>query len=83
MTKLKNKDMEDKDLLKQNEGSQQGNVHQDADEGRNDEGRQGSTLDKGTQSEQTIAGDDDNNDTRGSDMPSHGGKQEPDTLGNP
>jgi len=74
--------MNDKDLIQQNSGAQQGNLHHDADEGRN-EGKQGSTIDKGTQSEQAIAGNDDNNDTRQSDMPSHGGKQEPDTLGNP
>ena len=38
--------MEDKDLIKQQPGPQQGNIHIDSDEGKNDDGRAGSTLEK-------------------------------------
>lgn len=74
--------MKHKDVIKQESGAQQGNLHVDADEGRNETGRQGSTLDKGiTKGQNTLKNDDDNT-LQSSDTPSHGGKQE-DTLGNP
>lgn len=45
----------DKDVLRQNRGAQQGNVHHDSDQGLNPDGKQGSTLHKGEEDDQRFA----------------------------
>lgn len=75
--------MSEEKEVKQNDGAHQGNIHQDSNEGKNNEGHAGSTIDKGTNSQQTIEENDDNENTRDEETPSHGGKQEPDTIGIP
>lgn len=69
----------DKDVLKQNRGPQQGNIHHDSDEGVNSDGKQGSTL---TKSKQNEAEPSPNNEETSS---SSGRKdnEESDTLGIP
>lgn len=74
--------MED-DKVKQNSGAQQGNIHQDSDEGRNDGGKPGSTLGKTSDRHSSVAANDDGEKTNDAETPSHGGKQEPNTEGIP
>ena len=73
--------MDQNKRIKQNDGAQQGNIHRDSDKGKNKDGHAGSTLEKSQNSEEVIAGNDDNVNTRDSDTESHGGKQEPGSVG--
>ena len=75
--------MQDKDEVKQNQGAHQGNIHQDSDEGENEDGKAGSTLTKTSDRHAPLTEDDDNVDTTHGETPSHGGKQEPETKGIP
>ncbi|HRO43902.1 MAG TPA: hypothetical protein PL009_13780 [Flavipsychrobacter sp.] len=73
--------MKDKDLLKQNSGAQQGNVHLDSDAGTN-EGKQGSTADKTTNSEKANSNKADSKPSD-KDLTTSEENREADTLGNP
>ncbi|HTM64890.1 MAG TPA: hypothetical protein VL093_01075 [Flavipsychrobacter sp.] len=73
--------MDEKNRLKQNDGAHQGNIHRDSNKGKNEDGHAGSTLKKGVNSEEVISENDDNVNTRDSETESHGGKQEPGSVG--
>jgi hypothetical protein len=73
--------MDEKNRIKQNDGAHQGNIHRDSNKGKNKDGHAGSTLEKSPNSEEVIAENDDNVNTRDSDTESHGGKQEPGSVG--
>ena len=75
--------MQEENEVKQNGGAQQGNIHKDSDEGRNEKGHQGSTLEKTSDRDPELAENDDKKKTNRGTTPSHGGKQEPDTEGQP
>lgn len=70
----------DKDKLKQQPGPQQGNIHQDANEGTNTDGHRGSTLEKmpGKEKVKDATNNDENGGKAGKAMDS-----EQDTIGNP